>query len=33
LPQPAAERHHLVGIIDQQRQRDKRFFQAHGRPL
>jgi hypothetical protein len=28
LPQSAAERHHPVGVIDQQIQQDQRFFQA-----
>jgi hypothetical protein len=31
LPQSAAERHHPVGVIDQQIQQDECFFQAHGR--
>jgi hypothetical protein len=31
LPQPTAERHHPVGVTDQQIQQDECFFQAHGR--
>ena len=31
LPQPTAERHRPVAIIDEQIQQDQRFFQAHGR--
>jgi hypothetical protein len=33
LPQPTAERHRPVAIIDEQIQQDQRFFQAHGRVL
>ena len=31
LPQPTAERHHPVAIIDEQIQQDQRFFQTYGR--
>jgi hypothetical protein len=33
LPQLTAERHHPVGVIDQQIQQDKCVFQAHGHLL